>query len=127
MSKCPKCGEEIEDQFDSCWKCSNSPKDPVSATPSRLKPVNYLTAAVVAYLIPWLAGCIESFMTHSTILPRRDEILPTFAWMMVPGVINFLILLPFLKSPVVSRLIAALLLVSWILFFFAMIGIAREK
>lgn len=22
--KCPKCGEQIEDQFDTCWKCAKS-------------------------------------------------------------------------------------------------------
>lgn len=29
MWKCKKCGEEIEDQFDSCWKC----EQPVEARP----------------------------------------------------------------------------------------------
>ena len=24
MWKCPKCGEEIEDRFDSCWKCAKT-------------------------------------------------------------------------------------------------------
>ena len=24
MTKCPKCGEESEDQFDSCWKCGTA-------------------------------------------------------------------------------------------------------
>lgn len=24
MKKCPQCGEESEDQFDSCWKCGTS-------------------------------------------------------------------------------------------------------
>jgi hypothetical protein len=26
MRNCPKCGEEIEDQFDSCWKCAAAPE-----------------------------------------------------------------------------------------------------
>jgi hypothetical protein len=26
MWTCPKCGEKIEDQFDSCWKCAAEPK-----------------------------------------------------------------------------------------------------
>jgi hypothetical protein len=26
MWNCPKCGEEIEDQFDSCWKCAAVPE-----------------------------------------------------------------------------------------------------
>ena len=25
MWTCPKCGEKIEDQFDSCWKCAGQP------------------------------------------------------------------------------------------------------
>jgi len=25
MWNCPKCGEQIEDQFDSCWKCAEVP------------------------------------------------------------------------------------------------------
>ena len=25
---CPKCGEKIEDQFDSCWKCAGQPEHP---------------------------------------------------------------------------------------------------
>jgi hypothetical protein len=28
MWKCQKCGEEIEDQFESCWKCAG-PSDPI--------------------------------------------------------------------------------------------------
>src|ERR1017187_6940051 len=33
MWTCPKCGEQIEDQFDSCWKCAASLK---KRTPSPL-------------------------------------------------------------------------------------------
>ena len=29
---CKKCGEQVDDQFDSCWKCSTSKGD-TSATP----------------------------------------------------------------------------------------------
>ena len=29
MWKCAQCGEEIEDQFDSCWKCAAPAKRPV--------------------------------------------------------------------------------------------------
>ena len=34
MWTCPKCGERIEDQFDSCWKCAGTPENiglPLSA------------------------------------------------------------------------------------------------
>jgi len=28
MWSCPECGEKIEDQFDSCWKCAGRPVAP---------------------------------------------------------------------------------------------------
>jgi hypothetical protein len=28
MWKCEQCGEQIEDQFDTCWKCAGSPDEP---------------------------------------------------------------------------------------------------
>ena len=31
MWTCPKCGEKIEDQFDSCWKCAAQPKRTASS------------------------------------------------------------------------------------------------
>ena len=41
MWKCSKCGERIEDQFDSCWKCSTpkgaSPVAPTDAAPEAPK------------------------------------------------------------------------------------------
>ena len=33
MWTCPKCGEQVEDQFDACWKCS-TPKTGVPAAAS---------------------------------------------------------------------------------------------
>ena len=39
MWTCPKCGEKIEDQFDSCWKCAGRPeqKESVRATVPRIR------------------------------------------------------------------------------------------
>jgi hypothetical protein len=48
MWTCPKCGEKIEDQFDSCWHCETprpvagsetpaSPNPPAAANPSPVK------------------------------------------------------------------------------------------
>jgi hypothetical protein len=116
MWTCPKCGEEIEDQFDSCWKCSERSAEPAVSRPSGK---DYFTAFLIAYFIPWLAICIQSATAHwrTAILPGRDQIAPALVWGLVPAVINFLVLLPFLKSPALSRLIAGLLFVSWTLFF----------
>jgi DNA-directed RNA polymerase subunit RPC12/RpoP len=33
MWKCERCGEEIEDQFDSCWKCTQPEPEPASKAP----------------------------------------------------------------------------------------------
>ena len=37
MQKCEQCGEEIEDQFDSCWRCAGQaqPARPVPALQER--------------------------------------------------------------------------------------------
>jgi hypothetical protein len=39
MWTCPKCGEQLEDQFDSCWKCAGTPeqKRSASTTPRPIK------------------------------------------------------------------------------------------
>ena len=36
---CPKCGEKLEDQFDSCWKCAAQPEQTITPTraPHRLR------------------------------------------------------------------------------------------
>ncbi len=34
MWSCPKCGEKIEDQFDSCWKCAAQPGQAVPEMPT---------------------------------------------------------------------------------------------
>jgi hypothetical protein len=36
MWKCPKCGEEIDDQFDSCWRCAKG--EPVSESTGTSQP-----------------------------------------------------------------------------------------
>ena len=37
MWKCQVCGEEIEDQFDSCWKCAEKTAPPEIAQPDPLE------------------------------------------------------------------------------------------
>jgi hypothetical protein len=49
MWTCPKCGEAIEDQFDSCWKCASQRAAIPENIPKRLKKSVYFTAAIMAY------------------------------------------------------------------------------
>ena len=115
MWTCPKCGEVLEDQFDSCWKCAGKPS--AHAMPRRrLKFSDYLIAALIAYLIPWVAICIQSSVHQygwwfTAILANIN--FSRLPWTIVPGVINFLILLPSLKHPIQSRLVAIILLLGW--------------
>ncbi len=59
MWTCPKCGEKIEGQFDSCWKCAASPQQ-VELSKHRLTASFFLLALVMAVLAPALADCIHS-------------------------------------------------------------------
>jgi hypothetical protein len=36
--KCPKCGEEVEEQFDKCWNCETSKPGSENQTPSLEEP-----------------------------------------------------------------------------------------
>lgn len=115
MRNCPKCGEVLEDQFDSCWKCAG--EQSVRVIPRRrLKLSDYTTAVLIAYLIPWMAICIQSSMReygwwHTAILANFDGSM--LLWAIIPGAINFLILLPSLKHPIQSRIVATILLLGW--------------
>jgi hypothetical protein len=37
MWKCPKCGEEIDDRFDSCWQCAKAESSPGTASTTQAK------------------------------------------------------------------------------------------
>ena len=60
MWACPKCGEKIEDQFDSCWKCAAKTEQTDSAV-RRLSWSFFVMAAVMALLAPAVADCLHSF------------------------------------------------------------------
>lgn len=123
MWTCPKCGEVLENQFDSCWKCAENQSAMV--TPRRcLKLSDFVTAALAAYLIPWLAICFQSSVEqygwwYTAILANIN--FSAVLWTAVPGAINFLILLPFLKHPIQSRIVALVLLFGWTWFLLSLI------
>ena len=121
MWTCPKCSEEIEDQFDSCWKCAGQAEKTVRT--SQVQTLNwfhYLIAAVISYLIPWLAVFLHDFLVWSRTLhhamhaPGRNlPSLEAYLWMALPGAITFLILFPFLKRRTHRRIICGCLFVGW--------------
>jgi serpin B len=64
MWTCPKCGEKIEDQFDSCWKCAAQPKQttiPAHGQP-RLRRYFLLGILFDMFLIALVALLPESWL-----------------------------------------------------------------
>ncbi len=119
MWTCPKCGEQLEDQFDSCWKCALPGQHlgkVFQRSPPRLKWFHYFVAAAVSYMVPWLAMVIGPVGSMS----RLRELYPAPAmWlaMSVPCVITFILLLPFLRFRVERWLASGFLLVAWAVVF----------
>ena len=58
MRICPKCGEQIEEQFDSCWKCAAEPK-PVIAPAKRLTWSYFILAGIMSVLAVMLADILQ--------------------------------------------------------------------
>lgn len=55
MWTCEKCGEKIEDQFDSCWKCAGPPeKIGLPLADSTRQSVRGFLLAVGLFFITWL-------------------------------------------------------------------------
>jgi uncharacterized membrane protein YvbJ len=42
MQTCPKCGEQIEDGFDSCWKCAGAAQSEATEPATAKKPLQQL-------------------------------------------------------------------------------------
>jgi hypothetical protein len=59
MWTCPKCSEKIDDQFDSCWKCTAKPEQ-ADVSPHRLTWSFFILAAPAAILAPMLADSLQS-------------------------------------------------------------------
>jgi hypothetical protein len=116
MWTCPKCGEAIEGQFDSCWKCAG--KEGQTAAPAQpAKPLELTIAALISYLIPWLAlllvmlpiGQAPGYFDLEIVRDARS-----WLWMLIPAVLNFFILRSLSRFPIVSRLAAYLLFLGWV-------------
>lgn len=80
MWTCPKCGEQIEDQFASCWKCAAPPKEsvpkPLFSRSARryflLGMLFELVLIALCFLLPecWLQVEVRNFtiITHSPLM-----------------------------------------------------------
>jgi hypothetical protein len=108
MWTCPKCGEAIEGQFDSCWKCAG--KEGQTAAPTQpAKPLDLTVAALISYLIPWLAlllvmfpfGQVPGFSILDIVRDARS-----WLWMLIPAVLNYVVLRPLLRFPMACRFAA---------------------
>jgi len=58
MWKCEKCGEEIEDQFDSCWKCTPVRVEPETEDPAEPTGPRPAGITVLAALECFSAVCL---------------------------------------------------------------------
>src|SRR5947199_2315650 len=103
MKTCAKCGEIIEEQCQSCWKCAADWKQPSPPTLPRPNWYNYVFALFIAYLIPWLAVLTRavSFWRDLGEFPLIFQHLPNvlefrpILWMLIPAGATFPFLLPF--------------------------------
>lgn len=123
MWTCPKCNEQLEDQFDSCWKCAGQTLETgVTSTflPTRR---DYYFAGVACFLIAPLVFCLHAFCVMGT---RREKssplyngielfLEPTFwIFVLIPAVISYIVIYPNLSSKT-SRLITYICLcLAWL-------------
>jgi len=118
MWKCPKCGECLEDQFDSCWKCAKQTDPAPPPFVERLTFRHYAFALLVSYLVPWLAAFFGSWWdryAYSIPFERLfwDAHPDTLIWMLLPAGITFLALLPFLRYRLGRKAALVALCVMW--------------
>jgi hypothetical protein len=118
MWTCPKCGELIEGQFDSCWKCAGEAQKKLTAAAApKLKWFHYVFAVFISCAIPWFAVCVHdsSASWRAALLSHGFSFydIHVWLWMTVPAAINFLIFLPFLKSPRQRLVVLFCLWLGW--------------
>ena len=94
---CKKCGESIEDQFDSCWHCAPQEISPSQGTSSLpVKTADYFFAALVAYTVPFAGLFVSGFDLDVELF----RLWGAWAWMTGPGAVSFFVLRFFLERPV---------------------------
>jgi hypothetical protein len=119
MWTCSKCGEAIEEQFDSCWRCAGQ-VEPTNSLPAQLtaKRSEYACDLLVSYLIPWVAVLLDAAVFSPqdwrySVISLRD--LPMISlWMLLPGTITFFVMRLFLPYRIGRRLVAAGVCFVWL-------------
>jgi len=89
----------------------------------KLKWRHYFAAIITAYLLNWIAGGLNGVLFHILLKkpysrfqpPRLTLTLEDFLLSCIPAVINFLILWPFLRSPIKRRIVAVLIVIGWLI------------
>jgi hypothetical protein len=82
---------------------------------------DYLLNALIAYLLPWLAVLVEMVLTWGQQIQLATHgIGPFFSpyaylWMMIPAVITFLILVPFIRRPTRRWAACGCIFLGWML------------
>jgi|ERR1017187_2900481 hypothetical protein len=69
MWTCSKCGEKIEDQFNSCWKCAGPPNKIGLASTRQRQGLGwsfFAFAILLSFLAPLLADSLHSFFVVSS-------------------------------------------------------------
>jgi hypothetical protein len=118
MWTCSKCGEGIEEQFDSCWRCAGQVVPGVSLSDQpKPKRSDYTHALFVSYLIPWMAVLLDAVLSpqywkHSTV--SFGALLISSLWMLLPGMITFFAMRPFLPYRIGRRAAAVGACFAWL-------------
>ena len=119
MWTCPTCGGANDGQSQFCRKCS---LDIILTAPvpdsKRWRWNDYLITALISYLTPVLAFCLN-ILICGPYFPVREGagfFIDRGFWLAfcIPGGITFLILWAFRKSPILSRIVWIGLLLGWL-------------
>ena len=89
---------------------------------SKLKWFHYAIAALASYLTPWLAMLLGSGCQGFDFTSRS-----LWLGMLVPGGITFLLLLPFLRFPILRRIALVCFCLGWMLLFSMSLVLARMR
>jgi hypothetical protein len=89
----------------------------------RVSWLHYIFAAFLSYLAPWLAAFLDAFIWQRILshpINRFDleqSHFSTSVWliMIIPAVINFLILLPFLRFPIRRQIAYFCICIGWLI------------
>ncbi len=84
MWTCSKCGEVIEDQFDSCWKCAGQPEPGSSAAPRiSYVPARFVVAAALNLFLLMRLQDLGRFSTSGAQVSKQFSLAAISAFTLV--------------------------------------------